>query len=188
MINSDIMQRLGLLTLVGMSAISLLFHFYTERVDLAILILGKSSWYVQLGIGVATGLIAGKLSSMLILTKLMAPVRKKYEKMFDGLDLNTSEIWLISFCAGVGEELLFRGAIQPFMGIPVTSIIFVAIHGYLDPRNWRLSIYGIWMTLVIAWIGWATIQFGLITAIVAHILIDVVLLSSNSPEESVKQA
>jgi hypothetical protein len=44
------------------------------------------------------------------------------------------------------------------------------------------------MTLVIAWIGWATIQFGLITAIVAHMLIDVVLLSSNSPEESVKQA
>jgi membrane protease YdiL (CAAX protease family) len=37
--------------------------------------------------------------------------------------------WLIlAIAAGIGEELLFRGALQPVFGLPATSVIFALIH------------------------------------------------------------
>jgi membrane protease YdiL (CAAX protease family) len=35
---------------------------------------------------------------------------------------------LVSIAAGVGEELLFRGALQPRLGIVTTSLLFAAVH------------------------------------------------------------
>ena len=86
-----------------------------------------------------------------------------------------SLIIFISFCAGVGEEILFRGVLQPLIGIWITAVLFVAIHGYLNPVNWRISIYGIYLTLVIGIIGHLTDWLGLTTAIIAHMIIDVIL-------------
>ena len=81
----------------------------------------------------------------------------------------------MSFAAGVGEEILFRGAIQPFIGVWPTAIGFVAIHGYLNPMNLKMSIYGILMVVVSAGIGYLFKYEGLYAAITAHFLIDLVL-------------
>lgn len=35
---------------------------------------------------------------------------------------------LVSLAAGVGEELVFRGALQPRLGIVLTSLLFAAVH------------------------------------------------------------
>lgn len=176
--NVQRLLRLGLITLIGMSTLSLIVHFASEKVDLTKMILQGLSIWNQLLIGVVYGIVAGLVAKLLIGLKFMLPVKSKYERLFEDIELSTSEIWFISFCAGVGEELLFRGAIQPFLGIPLTSLLFVAIHGYLNPSNWRLSIYGTVMTLIIAVMGWMAQTIGLLTAIAAHVLIDVVLLSS----------
>lgn len=181
--NVQQMLRLGLLTLFGMSAIALIIHFFSDTVDISRMILGGLSWWNQLLIGAVYGVVAGLLARFLVGLKFMEPVRTKYERLFKDFDLDTSQIWFISFCAGVGEELLFRGALQPLLGIPITSVIFVAIHGYLNPLNWRLSIYGIVMTIIIALMGWMAQTIGLLTAISAHIIIDVVLLSALFPAE-----
>lgn len=188
MINAEVMQRMGLLTLLGMGGLALIADFTTEKVDLAAAIIGHGPFWQQVFFGVITGLIAGKMATWIVGARFMTPVRLKYARIFKGLTLSTSQIWFVSYCAGVGEELLFRGAIQPFIGIPITSVLFVAIHGYLDPRNWRLMIYGIWMSLVIAWVGWMSDAFGLVSAIIAHMLIDVVILSSDSEDSSTSQA
>jgi membrane protease YdiL (CAAX protease family) len=90
--------------------------------------------------------------------------------------LNFSEVLLISLCAGVGEEILFRGAIQPFLGVAVTSVLFVAVHGYLNPKDWRLSVYGAFMTIGIASLGYLAETQGLLSAIIGHTIIDVYLL------------
>jgi membrane protease YdiL (CAAX protease family) len=76
----------------------------------------------------------------------------------------------------VGEEILFRGAIQPFLGVAVTSVLFVAVHGYLNPKDWRLSVYGVFMTIGIAWLGYLAETQGLLSAIIGHTIIDVYLL------------
>jgi len=82
----------------------------------------------------------------------------------------------ISICAGVGEELFFRGALQPWLGIPVTAVVFVAIHGYLDPRDKRLFLYGTLLTLCMMVLGWMAEVQGLVGPMVAHTLIDILLL------------
>jgi|JI7StandDraft_1071085.scaffolds.fasta_scaffold100493_2 hypothetical protein len=180
-LNIEAMMRLGLFTLVGMGAVALLVNHFVESVDIATMLIGKFAWYWQLLFGTIYGLFSGYLANFIVGASFMRPVRIKYERMFEGFDLSISEIWFISFCAGVGEELLFRGAIQPLLGIPLTSIFFVAIHGYLNPKDWRISIYGVFMTGVIWIMGIGAEQVGLISAIVAHMLIDVVLLGALSP-------
>jgi hypothetical protein len=55
-------------------------------------------------------------------------------------------------------------------------VLFVAIHGYLNPKNWKLSIYGAYMCLVIGGIGYLCDYLGITAAIAAHFAIDVVLL------------
>lgn len=35
---------------------------------------------------------------------------------------------ILGFCAGIGEEILFRGAIQPRLGIGFTALLFAASH------------------------------------------------------------
>ena len=83
---------------------------------------------------------------------------------------------MISFCAGVGEELLFRGALQYWLGVPLTAIGFVALHGYLNPRDARVSVYGIYLVLCMFAYGLLAERMGLLPAMIAHVLFDVVLL------------
>ena len=126
-------------------------------------------------VGGAFGLFIGLTGWKIIVMEFMRPVLNKYKSMIASSDLDIQLIFFISFCAGVGEEILFRGVIQPIIGIWITAIIFVAIHGYLNPLNWRISIYGVYLTLSIGVIGYFSNLLGLCTAMSAHMMIDVVL-------------
>ena len=134
-------------------------------------------WYYQLLIGLIYGLVAALLGWRLINIQLMHDVKSFYALIIQQLKLNWLDIIFISFCAAVGEELLFRGAIQYWLGIYITSIIFVGIHGYLNPKDWKISIYGGYLTLVMIGISYGFEELGMISAMTAHFAIDVYLLS-----------
>lgn len=53
---------------------------------------------------------------------------------------------------------------------------FVAIHGYLNPLNWKISVYGIIMIGFIAALGYLFKTAGIIAAITAHSVFDAILL------------
>ena len=59
------------------------------------------------------------------------------ETLFDpkGLSLISAVLFalLIGVGAGLGEETLFRGAVQPVLGIPVTSVLFASMHVQYGP-------------------------------------------------------
>lgn len=42
--------------------------------------------------------------------------------------LNTRSAFFVSIAAGVGEELFFRGFLQPKLGIVIVSILFGLVH------------------------------------------------------------
>jgi membrane protease YdiL (CAAX protease family) len=98
--------------------------------------------------------------------------------------LNTFYVIFLSVCAGVGEEIFFRGALQPLLifftnmhiGIWVTAIFFVAIHGYFSIKNKRVNIFAALLTLFIGLLGWASNEYTLWLAIAAHFSYDLVLL------------
>jgi uncharacterized protein len=135
----------------------------------------KSSLYIELISGVIVGVVCGIVAWKFIISSFMRSVLTKYGNLIKSLQLNIPTIIFISFCAGIGEELFFRGAIQLYLGIWITAIIFIAIHGYLDPTNWKVSLYGILMTFIIALLGYMTELLGLTSAMLAHSIIDIIL-------------
>ena len=84
------------------------------------------------------------------------------------------EIIVISILAGVGEEVLFRGAMQPVWGLIVTSLVFGLFH-----IGGRLTVaLGIWAACTGALLGWLAIATGgLLAPIVAHMVYDALAIS-----------
>lgn len=152
-----------------------ILYFSDEPKPLHIMLRGKESLVIQVLIGAVSGLILGWGAKALISMKFLRTTLKKYASLIGEFRLKDLDIIFISFCAGFGEELLFRGSIQIFLGIWITAIVFVAIHGYLNPKNIKLSVYGIYMTLAIAVLGYITELIGVFASCIAHMAIDVIL-------------
>lgn len=167
---------LALFTLVGFPAIGYLIFYFFGDGNLNALLFGEIPIILQVLIGFPIGWVAAILAAKLIQTNFMEPVRRKYGNMISELNLNIWQIIFISICAGVGEEWLFRAFLQPLWGIWITSLVFVALHGYLNPFDWRMSVYGIYLTLVIIGLGFMFIHWGIWASAVAHTAIDIVLL------------
>ena len=106
------------------------------------------------------------------------PVR--VETMVRNMKLSVWDCVFLSICAGVGEELLFRSGMQFYLGPLITSVIFVAVHGYLNPFNWRMSLYGLIVLPFILMISYGYEEFGLWFSIGAHFSYDLVLFLSMS--------
>jgi uncharacterized protein len=143
----------------------LFFHLFISPTNL---------WW-ELIAGIAIGSISGFAAWGLISSRIMLPVLRKYGNLIRSLRLTIPTIILVSFAAGIGEELFFRGAVQHYLGIWITAILFIAIHGYIDPTNWRVSLYGALMTIIIAFLGYMREDVGIISSMMAHTIIDIIL-------------
>ena len=169
-------RTLGWITLLGFGGLGFLLIWWLRNEGIVEFLGGHYSIGIQLMTGVFYGIFCGYLAWFVVSRKFMKPITNKYSHIIQGLKLSIWDIWFISFCAGVGEELFFRGGLQPLLGIWITAIIFVAIHGYLNPTNWRISIYGVIMIFLMAGLGYLTEEVGIISAMTAHMIIDVILL------------
>ncbi|MCB0762196.1 MAG: CPBP family intramembrane metalloprotease [Flavobacteriales bacterium] len=163
-------------TITGMPLIAMIIDAFADSFSMSERLVSGIPWYGQLGSGLILGFVFGAVAQFISERRFMQKVNVKYSRMISDLQLNTSEIVFISLCAGVGEEVLFRGALQPLLGVIITAVVFVAIHGYLNPKDWRISVYGVYMTGVIIGLGYATEYLGIWTAVVAHTVIDLYLL------------
>ena len=166
---------LACITLFGFSFVGyIIIYFFQDEPFINLFLIGKSWWY-QIFRGLLFGGIAALNLLWIIRTPLLKESREFFTQLIKESKIQIPDILFLSFAAGVGEEILFRGAIQPFLGIWITAIIFVALHGYLNPSNLRMSIYGILMIVVSAGLGYLFDRYGIISAITAHFFIDVVL-------------
>ena len=96
---------------------------------------------------------------------------------YSRLDLSgLNPLWM-ALAAGLGEELLFRGALQPLLGIWITSVAFVLVHvrAYrLDALNKRVLLQSISIFAISVSLGYVAIYAGLLTAIMVHAGMDAV--------------
>ncbi len=175
--NRKLIAVLALATLVFFGGGGALLVVYVQHRALLPILIGAQAIWWQLLVGTASGLAIGYGAWGLISRPFMRNVLLKYAMLIGPLMQSRLTRVLVSLCAGVGEELFFRGAIQHWLGIVWTAVAFVALHGYLDPRNWRLSLYGVFLTLTMLGIGWQAREYGLLAPMIAHTLIDVVLLN-----------
>jgi membrane protease YdiL (CAAX protease family) len=176
MVDKRVILSLALLTLVGFPMLGMVLVNIFSNEPIQIMIRQVAPVWQQLAIGSGVGAVMGFIAHWLTGLPLLRPSTQKYSRMLGALKLNTTDKVLISICAGFGEELLFRGAIQYFWGIWITAVFFVAIHGYLSIKDWRISIYGLVMTIFIAIMGYMNEWYGIWAAVSAHAMVDLVLL------------
>ena len=158
-------------TLLGFGISGLVLYYYFISQDVTEVFTAGRYIHIQLAVGLTYGLIAGVFANYF--TKL-PPLKKdceRYTSMIKSLNLNNFSILFLSLCAGIGEELFFRVALQPHFGIWFTSIFFVAIHGYLNPRR-PVFFYGLMMTVIIAGMGWIYEEYGFWSTASAHFMVD----------------
>jgi membrane protease YdiL (CAAX protease family) len=110
------------------------------------------------------------------LVRLRGEVEKVVSELFAGC--GWLEFALVSIAAGVGEEILFRGALQPlvigwtvpWIGIVVVALLFGLAHALTQT-------YFILATLIGLYFGWLAFAYDdLIAPIVAHAAYDWVAL------------
>lgn len=166
---------LGLITLFGFGGMGLLVVHLFQSASVPDLLTGGRSIVYQIYRGAAFGAIAALNLLWLIETPILQAPRQFFRELIHEANLHWIDLLFLSLAAGIGEELLFRAAIQPFLGIWLTAIIFVAVHGYLNPFNWKMSIYGLLMVVVSAGLGYLFSTVGIYAAITAHALIDIAL-------------
>lgn len=128
------------------------------------------------GIGMQFGIAFGIF--MLILTNTET-ARKSFSvqhQLIRAMRLNVLDILFLSFCAGFGEELLFRVGVQQWLHPVLASIAFVAIHGYINPKDLDTTKYGLLVCLFIMVLSYAISgEPGLWFCIAAHASYDFVL-------------
>ncbi|MCH2214529.1 MAG: CPBP family intramembrane metalloprotease [Flavobacteriales bacterium] len=166
---------LALVTLVGFPILGFIILYFFDESPGQTMVRSQSPILLQLATGAGIGTLIGLGGKWIISRPFLSAVSLKYGKLIQNFKISSFGIWFVSFCAGFGEELLFRGAIQPLLGVWITAVIFVAIHGYLNPRDLKISLYGIFMTIAIAGLGYLTEHMGIWAAASAHMMIDVVL-------------
>jgi uncharacterized protein len=88
--------------------------------------------------------------------------------------VNGAQIAMVSVLAGIAEELLFRGVLQWFVGLPAASLIFGAVH--VGGRSFIG--YGAWAACIGALFGGLMVMTGgLLAPIVAHAVYDALALA-----------
>lgn len=171
------MLGLALFTLVVLGGGGAWLIISVQERSIEEVILGRVGWILHVVVGLAAGSVIALGGWWIISRAWMEPVLTRYARLIGPLMPGRPAQVLVSVCAGVGEELLFRGALQAWLGVPLTAIGFVALHGYLDLRDRRVSSYGIYMTLAMIGLGLLARHLGLLAPMIAHTVIDVILIA-----------
>lgn len=163
---------MSLATIVGFSALAaLVIHFFQDRTTAQVFQSDYVLW-IQISVGIVYGIISAITVSSLLELKFCEPVKNYFEQLFINIKVKWPDILLASFAAGVGEELFFRAGIQPFLGIWLTSLLFIAIHSYIKmTKAWLF--FGITMIVMSAGLGYLYEYVGLVSAMAAHAAFDV---------------
>ena len=180
MIKKKTIMLLALGTLIVFGGLGIALIPYVRNMEIDAFFMGTKPIWLQVLVGIVFGLVTAMAGWQIVELPIMAKTKTFFAGLINPLKLDKYQIVFISICAGGGEELFFRGAIQPMLGIWMTSIMFVLLHGYLNPFHLPLTYYGIYMVLVIGVIGLMTEHLGILTAMIAHTIIDVILLKELS--------
>lgn len=155
----------------------LVFYFFYDTGPAKAFDHGLSVIY-QLITGVGSGVIGSMIIWVAINRPLVSEVLDDFYiiKMVRQSRLTSFDRIQLSFFAGAGEELLFRGTIQPLLGIWVTSVIFVGLHGYFKFKSLGHLVFGGIMFGLSVGLGYLFEYAGLIAAMSAHATYDVIML------------
>lgn len=129
----------------------------------------KNLTFGSLTIGVVSAVVLIFVQIFMAVIWLALAGTETYENQSEAsqaISDSINTIWLafgVAFTAAVGEEIAFRGALQPVFGLRWTALIFTLIH-----MQYTLTPAAAIIFVVALGFGWLRQRYNLYAAIVAH--------------------
>ncbi len=166
---------LGLGTLIIFPLLAWPIFYFTETPLAEVFAIEQRQLY-SIPTFLSAGIIFGLIMIWMTELPFFSEALSKYKNLLSHFKISRFQAVFLSVCAGVGEEIFFRGALQPLFGILITAIVFVAIHGYYSVKDMRVNIFALCLTGFIILLGWASKEISIWHAIAGHFSYDLVLL------------
>jgi len=132
---------------------------------------------LRAAIGAGIGAIAAMFNATVV-TRLpvFEHVRRLAHHAVEGIEPRWHTVIIVAFAAGIGEEIFFRGALDPVAGWWLAGVAFVALHGALRIRSGNSLLFAVF--LYAASIGLSALNRwkGLECAMAAHSAYDLAML------------
>ena len=142
-----------------------LLMLWVQQILTALLAVSGREWLIGIGAGVGLVLVVLLIEyvSSLFGVGVSADVERLTEELLGSLFTSPLGIITLGIAAALGEEPLFRGAVQPRFGLLLTALLFAVLH----------SNYGITLSTLIVFIlglvlGWLRIRYNTSTAMITH--------------------
>ena len=164
------------LTCVVFSLIALAIIFVAQDVPLSML-RGPMPFGEQLLYGLGLSALAAVFSYVSYRLTAASEASRNTVTAYGRLDLSGfNPVW-ISLAAAIGEELLFRAALQPFLGVWITSVVFLVTHTPVYQfrklnKATLVQAAGVFGASVV--LGLTYQYVGLLAAMMVHTALDVV--------------
>jgi membrane protease YdiL (CAAX protease family) len=128
----------------------------------------------------AFGLLAGVAASLAVTAAVLyVPALESFRAFLHAAYAKAGtrrlDMLLVAVNAGVGEELFFRGVLQPLLGIGWTSLVFALLHSAV-PRTWARAGFALYVFGVSLALGVLYEQRGLAAVMAAHAAFNLVFL------------
>lgn len=137
-----------------------------EEATLRLGLIRPTTEQVRVGLlGVIPAFVFAMIGS--ILTNIFQP--EVVDRLGENIDNLTSGVQnpagalLLGLSAGIGEEVLFRGALQPRFGIVLTTALWTLLH-----TQYELTWVMLGLVLLGLFLGWMRNRYGTVAAIVTH--------------------
>ena len=160
-----------------MSAAGLaLMHFSHESLPAAFTAVPDN---ISIGQMVAMTIVGA--AALLVLSELFEQLYSGYRQLKSVLSnmlgrASPLVVIYLALTSAVGEELLFRGGIQPFAGVFITSVLFALLH--IGPDG-RVSSWTVWTLIAGLFMGWTFENTGnILPAIGIHFSVNLINLSA----------
>lgn len=123
--------------------------------------------------GVVAAFIAANIGG--ILTEWLQPdaidgLNQSIESITFGVS-NVFVAIVLALSSGIGEEVFFRGALQPRFGMVLTAILFTFLHAQYGFTWVLLGLFLIGMIF-----GWLAKRYGTMAAVVAHVIYNLLVV------------
>ncbi len=171
------MRAMGLAKILGFyvlcTAVALVAMWQRDDLGRLIPAAGTWRWSLDVGVGLAVGL--AMVGASRLATAHFGWAERLAEEMRQIVgELDRREIVALALWSGIGEEALFRGVLQPALGLWLSAAIFALLHIGPSPRflPWTAMAFGVGVIfgLLNEWLG------CLLAPIIAHALVNLLNL------------
>lgn len=159
------------------STVSWLIHVVLRGQSFASLLpMPQSEDWARVPLGLLLGGVMSIVPLLLFLRgEVLGEFRAYLEELFHEIRPTTWDLVLVSAVAGFSEELLFRSALQPLLGVWLAAVLFAAVH-VGAPRSREAGVLGGFIFLMGVLLGWLYQREGVAFVMLVHASYDAVFL------------